>query len=395
MSKFRYSIEASYINNDKADSEVEFENQYIQSLYIDYDYDNYNTPMLYLVANIDSKTIDYLALNSKSTLIALTIYKIDTSITPAIKELYFRSFFTYFMIENANALHELDEQAEDSNINKYRKRVTLGLISNDVLNRRNVLINTVIKGNVNSIIANFTKDYPLLLENTTNKEVELVLHPMNTLTQLFNYLDSLGLLYDTPYRVFYDIDKMYLVSSSGNSIPAKGETINSVIINVLEPTNVVGLDSGMDINPDEKIYEINIDATSVTVTNSSITDKLYTKILGISSDGSTKTVDLNVNQGSISSSKIAIERIKNDNFNQLSASKVKAELNETLVNLSKSELDSSIFTINREFHIKHEGQYKDISGKFLLSRKCEIYIPDGAEGQFISELMLSFRKIVE
>ena len=46
------------------------------------------------------------------------------------------------------------------------------------------------------------------------------------------------------------------------------------------------------------------------------------------------------------------------------------------MNRRKGELDSTVFTLNKEYYIKNYDKLADKNGKFLLSAKKEIYIKE-------------------
>ena len=64
-----------------------------------------------------------------------------------------------------------------------------------------------------------------------------------------------------------------------------------------------------------------------------------------------------------------------------------------VLQVTRSELDGSLFTPNKEYVIKNYSEYSDYNGRFILSSKKEVFIQQ--DNEFISNTVLTFRKIME
>ena len=87
-----------------------------------------------------------------------------------------------------------------------------------------------------------------------------------------------------------------------------------------------------------------------------------------------------------------LERLPNNKLKIIDNLKRQIEDKSIYVNIVKTELDSSIFTINRQYIIRNFDTLGRNTGKFLLSRKREVYTLDN--DNFILSCVLTFRKIL-
>ena len=62
--------------------------------------------------------------------------------------------------------------------------------------------------------------------------------------------------------------------------------------------------------------------------------------------------------------------------------------------VQKTDIDSSIFTINKEYIIRADSAYntEDYNGRYILARKRELYIKSG--DNYTMSTMLLFRKVI-
>ncbi len=109
-------------------------------------------------------------------------------------------------------------------------------------------------------------------------------------------------------------------------------------------------------------------------------------IIGIDNNGNIKKSSINND----SLEKIKIERITNNNLNKIEQIKEELEVN-TVINIVKTDLDTSILTMNKQYNLKNYVNLKDNDGNYLLSRKREIYVREGDE--FILSNILTLKKI--
>ena len=127
---------------------------------------------------------------------------------------------------------------------------------------------------------------------------------------------------------------------------------------------------------------------NIDVTN----NKEYTSIIGITSSGDIKKLNLSIVPEN-SKEKVLLQRICNDNMRYLDNIKENIDSSSVVLQLSKSEIDSSIITPNKEYIIKNYREFSEYNGTFILSSKKDVFIQQN--GEFISNTYLTFRKKID
>ncbi|MGL5330980.1 MAG: hypothetical protein ACRDD7_17085 [Peptostreptococcaceae bacterium] len=388
--KYRYLIELRYMYNNK---EIIIDNTQIQSVTMDYDYDNRNMPIGFLKASIDKNVLDDMIEHSATKTLTLNISKFVKEEYPLIRQFYINDRFIYFLPKDLNSDKDLDYSKSTKDSEDMFKQVTIGIIKKSLIDNNKRLINDVFRNTrVIDMIGKYMSDMKLLIEPLNNdREIgQFIVPPLNSLTNYIKYLDEYFGLYTTPYRLFYDFDKTYLLSSSGNAIKSRTERLSSVVINVNKTNSVDSKEEGMTTDLKQKVYSINVDSRDINIYQDEATDKAYNTIYTIDSDGKSKKAKLNIDNIDTKNEKVRIEKIASSNQNKTNIIKSAIEGNNTIINVSKTELDTSILTMNKEYIIKNFNKLGYKNGKFLLSRKREIYISEGEE--YILSTVLTFRK---
>lgn len=104
-------------------------------------------------------------------------------------------------------------------------------------------------------------------------------------------------------------------------------------------------------------------------------------------------INLDINGLEEASDKDKFIRVMNDNANVLKNIKAKIENSAIEFSVNKNDLDSSVFTINKEYIVKNYDAHSDKNGRFLLIRKRELFTREG--DKFILNTILDFNKIKE
>lgn len=390
--QYRYNIEVQYEYNKDL---VVLDCTQIHSLTIDYDFDNRNMPIMFLKASIDKNVLDDMIQNSTTKTLTIIVSKFSYNNTIKINENYIRDQFIYFLPKDLNANKDLDYSNYTKDSIDIYKTVTIGLMKLSNITNTKKVINDVFKDTtIMNMILKHLSHMKLVIEPiaNTNTIPSFIVPPISSVTEYIKYLDDYFTLYPTGYRLFYDYNTTYLISSSGKSVETANINNYSVIINVNNTITEESKSQGMGIDRKQKAYFIEVDSTDITMFQDEATDKTFNTILGIGSDGSTGKVKLNTENVNLSTERTLIERVPNNNLKILNNMKRKIEDKSILVNVVKTELDTSVFTINREYVIRNFDKLGYRNGKFLLSRKREIYTLDN--DNFILSCILTFRKIL-
>lgn len=117
-------------------------------------------------------------------------------------------------------------------------------------------------------------------------------------------------------------------------------------------------------------------------------------ISNIGSTGATEVeVEVNVNKDDYNQDKFKLIRVPNDNANLLKQMKYDLELSAATLTINKNDLDTSVFTPNKEYTVKNYDTHSDKNGRFLLTKKKELFMRE--DDSFILNMILEFKKIPE
>lgn len=370
---YKYNIQLTYM---KDDIEINLDYKNILTMAIDYNYEKKNMPTLLIRVGIDKSIIDHMISNKNNTII-LSITKFKESNGIHIRKPVIKSEFFYFLDNNMSFTDDIDYGNKENKENKdIYKIISLGLIQKDIVLNNKTLINTVYKDtHLLDIICDVFKEKNLVIEPfVNNDDVKcLIVPPMETVSKFLTYLDDRYTFYNTPYRFFYDFNKTYLLSSSGRGVPVKNEKYNAIFIYVDNTITDQSKFDGMKEDSELKAYMINVDAAAINISVDKATTISYNQIIGVNSEGEYQSVNINSN---LDGDRYKVTRINNERFDVLDNLKNELELNNIVINIIKGELDSTVFTLNKEYYIKNYNKLADKNGKFLLSAKKEIYIKE-------------------
>lgn len=370
---YKYNIQLTYM---KDDIEINLDYKNILTMAIDYNYEKKNMPTLLIRVGIDKSIIDHMISNKNNTII-LSITKFKESNGIHIRKPVIKSEFFYFLDNNMSFTDDIDYGNKENKENKdIYKIISLGLIQKDIVLNNKTLINTVYKDtHLLDIICDVFKEKNLVIEPfVNNDDVKcLIVPPMETVSKFLTYLDDRYTFYNTPYRFFYDFNKTYLLSSSGRGVPVKNEKYNAIFIYVDNTITNKSKFDGMKEDSELKAYMINVDAAAINISVDKATTISYNQIIGVNSEGEYQSVNINSN---LDGNRYKVTRLSNERFDVLDNLKNELESNNIVINIIKGELDSTVFTLNKEYYIKNYNKLADKNGKFLLSAKKEIYIKE-------------------
>lgn len=370
---YKYNIQLTYM---KDDIEINLDYKNILTMAIDYNYEKKNMPTLLIRVGIDKSIIDHMISNKNNTII-LSITKFKESNGIHIRKPVIKSEFFYFLDNNMSFTDDIDYGNKENKENKdIYKIISLGLIQKDIVLNNKTLINTVYKDtHLLDIICDVFKEKNLVIEPfVNNDDVKcLIVPPMETVSKFLTYLDDRYTFYNTPYRFFYDFNKTYLLSSSGKGVPVKNEKYNAIFIYVDNTITNKSKFDGMKEDSELKAYMINVDAAAINISVDKATTISYNQIIGVNSEGEYQSVNINSN---LDGDRYKVTRLNNERFDVLDNLKNELESNNIVINIIKGELDSTVFTLNKEYYIKNYNKLADKNGKFLLSAKKEIYIKE-------------------
>ena len=390
---YRYKISAVFTYDDVV---IEMPSESIQMLTTNYDYNAYNMPIYYVDFRLNSNLYDMMVLNSETGKIVLTMRKYDNSTVRALNRKIVEQEFSYIMPTDADYHRPLDklEVANDKSDDSY-KVGTMALIGYNNFEENSVLYNDIIKNsNMISIVHKYTSHMNMVIEPFTNNEMIdwIIIPPLTSITNLLKFLNDFQPFYDKGYRYFRDFGKTYLLSNSGNPVPDGNDKYNTVVINILDTSDPVSKSIGIDIDKERKAYVMTVDSLDTHMDIDIVRNKEYNTILGIGNSGQTYTATLNI-KGESDKEKLLLYRTFDDEDPQYKVNNMKTEIDgsSVVLQLTRTEIDSSIITPNKEYIVQNYREFQEYNGRYILVSKKEVYIQQ--ENEFVSNTLLVFKKV--
>lgn len=218
-----------------------------------------------------------------------------------------------------------------------------------------------------------TSDYLIKIPDTTTTAaqkasvgIDMISSTPNVLQDEFNGKDntlfnSASISLNQPVQTKYARSFSFndFVKDQTNKIVSKGVEIGNSLLSSIK-TN---LDSIADIS--------NIGITGITELNT----------------------DININVDLGAAAKSLLIRVPNDNTNLLKQLKHQVELSASRISINKNDLDTNVLTPNKVYTIKNYDTHSNKDGKFLLTKKREIYIR--TDDTFTLNTILELQKLPE
>ena len=394
MGQFEYNnrVELSYIL-DNTETEIPYES--INSVSIRHDFDTSNMPAIFLSLNMEYKLYNSIVNNVGTGVFRLSIKRYNRNSVSPLKHGDISGLFTYIVPTDPEYNKTLIQT--DDNSTSY-KSGTVALLSLDLINGNHKVINSIIKNsNMISIVYKYTNHMNMIVEPFTNEENRetLIIPPTSTLTRLLSFLNDTEAFYDTKYRFFMDFDRSYLLSSSGVAVPDQDSEYDTVIINVLDPSLSSSNYSGFDINKSAGAYVLNISASDTSMNIDTSSDLQCNKILSFKYRTRKDILDINEEYLQNTLRNDGIDRVVIKKAETSDIKSIISDLNSSniIMNVIRSDMDTSILTPNKEYLIKNYEDYKEYNGRYILSYKKEMMIQQGED--FVSNVIFGLRKVSE
>ena len=362
-------------------------------------YDKNNMPIIYLRVRVSTTLYNQMVLNSDKATISFRLFKYDDKSISGIKESYIEDNFTYSMPTDPNYNESMEQYVSNSStvnsdnaesyLEGYIALTSLHLVADNMK-----MINAILKDtDVMSIVHKYTSHMNMCIEPFDNRDHidQLIIPPITSISKLLSFLNNEYCFYKNGYRYFRSFNTTYLLSANGNPIQDGINTYNTIIISICDPLDNKGKSNAIDLDRTNHAYIIYVDASSTTLKIDKFANKSYNSIIGVDTEGNTLQEDLNIPATPDSTEQAMFERI--DNLEYLYNVKSAIESSTVMVIISKTEIDSSIFSPNKQYQIKHYSQSREYDGKYILSYKKEIMMQQG--DQYIGNVLFALRRITE
>lgn len=377
-SKFYYTIEMNYISDSK---EIKIDTKSIVLISVIYDYDKYNQPLILVTMNIKSSLLNKMKKGIKKDKLYLKIQKYDSKSKSKMMKTYIEEQFSYYFSDtDLDYSSDIEEEAvenNDDNSNSYRK-VQFALLKSELINlSKNKLYNGVYNnGNILSVVIdNIGNINKFVIEPFDNKNniKNLIIPPTSGLVNLLNFLNKRYTFYKTGYRFFMDYKKYYLVSKKGKSININDGTYGSMKIEIKKDTDSNAFTEGMVFDNTNKIYIVPVEVNNTITVLDTTTEKKVNSIYAIDTDGNTLNSDFSIHKFKDTSKITKVYRASDGNLDYVKTIQNDIELNSSIVTVTKSNIDVSLFTINRHYSIEHYEKYSSLTGNYLIMKKQEVF----------------------
>lgn len=379
QSSYSYEIEMSYV--DPNNREFPVVSPSIQYAVVDYDYDNYVMPIIYIIANLEANLYQRMQEGQFKGSVSFTLLKRNSSKENSSYTTYIQDEFQYFMKDTPNPTKELDKQVDGKG--QAYKLVVIGLVKIGLTEKNNKSFNTIYKNtNVASIVKDAMKHMRVVMEpfNFNYNITEFSVPPISTVGQFIAFVDQNFSLYGSPYLYFMDFDKVYLKSNSGKWVDAKDGKFKYIAIDVRDLSDFMQLIDGQVTDDSQDAYIIYVPQDKAKISPDRVTPNTTGAIVTISSDGTTQTAS--VDTSLITNVKSDIENvtpIKSDNANLAKMTAQAIEQKAVTLTISKAHTDHSIYTPNKEYLLSNYQGQNQYLGRYYMSYKKEIYQRSGPE----------------
>lgn len=395
MGQYEYNnkVELYYILNN-TETEIPFES--ISAITMNCNFDTSNMPAIFVSLNLEYKIYNTIVTNLSTGLFRLTIKKYNRNSISSLQHGDVSGLFTYIIPSNLEYNKNIIGGSDN---NSSYKSGTIALLSLDIINNNRMIINNVIKNsNYISIIHKYTMHMNTIIEPLDNTEIKdrFIIPPISTITGLLEFLNDEKALYNTRYRYFRDFDRTYLLSSSGKAVKDEDNEYSTVLVNVLDPNNSSNSSSsGLDIDKRARAYILNVDANDTSMALDTSSDLQFNKIKSFKYKVDDNVLNLgeqylNNSLREDGNDRDIIMRYSPERLNSIVSS---IDSKSVILNIIRSDMDSSILTPNKEYVVKNYEDLKEYDGRYLLSYKKEIMIQQGED--FISSVAFGLRKVME
>lgn len=387
------------------------------------DYENNMFAVLKITLNLDLAQKKYIIANKTTIMCKLVIEKIGYDLETETNKtgfeyLYNQVFEVHFNDDDENTNPELMEQrkamnatggtADQNYMNQIDYHESQNLFEiylfNPILlaSSKYVINNIYTESNLQDIVAQMLAQsghQNVLMGRVDNPEVyQELLIPALPVSKAVVYLDQYYGLYKTGGLVYYDIDRMYILSTNGRATAVMpGEWYETTILIPSPDESIPG--SGMVRIPGQKIYYPAINEREVNIQKS-------TPMKNVSSGHDNKVVvkdgiDISSSQQNLTKPADAVNNTKVVYVNKTNkytqdVINARAIENETIIYISANNLDADAFKPNKTYRVifYSEEKRQRYSGIYRLSYFYNV-LRVASENYLDSSMHIVLKKVAE
>ena len=290
---YEYSIKMTWHNKESnnKDSVYNIPDEMINNFIVVSDYAKANMPIAYATLTLNKSNIDDIIKNVKTAYFDLSVQKAgstDTELSSSISTTTpYSGKCVYFIDQDINYNKELDyvdEENDKKPKNAILQTISIGLMWEACIERNKQTNNeTIVNSTMFNTVLKFLQNTPLVIEpfDYNDNIDQLIITPKDSLVKTIKFLNGIKVFYSTKYRLFFDPDCTYLLSSSGNGVKKRGEKYLNCLFNVRTITDPAAYQSGMTESKENNCYYVDIHVKDSYYTKDTDTQKVWNEIESI------------------------------------------------------------------------------------------------------------------
>lgn len=390
---FKYRCTMTYIDSKRKAQEISMDN--ISIIVIDKDYENNNMPVITLSGMIDRKLRDQMIQEMDESIISLQLFKFNEFDDDNIGEVILNDIFMYMIEGDVSYSNQLDYNEGINDQNDILTKTTIFMLKRDTVNSSRPIFNFVNRNVTTTDLVMRVSAYqsPLLLEPIDNNKHfdEVIIPPLTSISEYLEYInDNLCAMYNSGYMYFSDYDTTYILSKSGEKVEHKKQRYGAIVIDIGNLEEFEKNDQGSNYSVKNRVYHIPIGVSSTKFTKNIVTKHIVTNVAFIDSSGNLFSKSLgNTTKNNLEKTKIFTSTTSNENLVGNIANNLTN--NELIIDVFKNDLDSSLFTPNKEYIINNSTEHEEYNGRFLICSNKQVFIKE--DNKFQMSTMLRFKKI--
>ena len=356
----------------------------IKFLVIDSNYDSEVMPKIYFSISVDTKLYNLIIMNKSSARFHLKLKRKNVFSKSYVSKAIIDDVFSYIPSASAGDYNKDISQPNDDSY----KNIIIGLISVSITEKLRKTFNGIYNNiDQNTLVSLALEDTESIIQPLTynHKYDSILIPPITSRYRFLKFIFDYDNFYDTDFLYFMDFQKSYLLSRDGNSMRNSDDNINDIYIDIKKLNDRASYYDGIDIINNSYYLYIN-PVNSNVITPDSI-EKISNQIVAYDDDNDLQILDLNINNSYNASIKQMFARVENG-----SIIKNNLESVNTIIEISKKDIDGFLFTPNKSYVINYNGDYKQHSGQYMIIGKKEFYTLTSGK-DFSSSVYLIFRKI--
>lgn len=383
---FKAQTTASLVTS--SGTEYPIKQAYIKSVVTDFRFKDRIMPIISLILDVDDELYNTILDNSVDGTITLRVVNYDAESGTGFQKEIINDNFIYFVPTKYNYSKDIEDVNIDHSM--YYEHIVLGLMKANHIYLNKQSFNAVYEEtDTEKILAKLTEGLPNLMQDPLeiNTEYEsFLLPPQPTRSGAIDYLFNRDPFYSTNYLFFMDLDKTYLLNTSGMTRNVSRSTIIFQIDDINEKSAYY---TGFSKDLENGTYIVYVNMSNVNVSINTTTEKTYNQTVATYTDEVT-VVDSDINRFNKSQSNM--QQFTKANEMGTEIRKQLIDNTAVTINLSKMNMDSTLITPDKQYQINY-SKYSKYNGNYLLMYKREVIVKAGEA--FNTTCILSLQRIAD